>query len=59
LTARMRSSYEYMNYLQVVQVFVRTPLFKQISTGLTQITTSDQVKIPYTLTEPEGCLSLD
>jgi hypothetical protein len=21
----MRSSYEYMNYLQVVQVFVRTP----------------------------------
>ena len=23
-TARMRSSYEYMNYLQVVQVFVRS-----------------------------------
>jgi len=32
LTARMRSSYEYMNYLQVVQDFYRTPpgsLFNQ------------------------------
>jgi len=26
LTARMRFSYEYMNYLQLVQVFVRTPV---------------------------------
>jgi hypothetical protein len=25
LTARVRAPYEYMNYLQVVQVFVRTP----------------------------------
>ena len=32
LTARMRSSYEYMNYLQVVQVFVRPPL-GQIQVG--------------------------
>jgi hypothetical protein len=30
-TARMRSSYEYMNYLQVVQVFGRTPRYDEPS----------------------------
>ena len=33
LTARIRSSYEYMNYLQVVQVNVRTPTGGQYSIG--------------------------
>uniref|UniRef100_UPI00374D107D hypothetical protein n=1 Tax=Rhodoferax sp. TaxID=50421 RepID=UPI00374D107D len=49
LEARIRSSYEYMNYLQVVQVIVRTPPKGSILDEIQQFLLSDTTPLRFWL----------